>query len=103
MINSGDKELCKHAFDLAQNQCKEKRIYMTDSQLLAVLSHISAMVHRSLTGEKLIGFDHKIFASVSDESLSIARKVKDLLDGLEEDEIYLLSIHFEAAKENLYR
>jgi PRD domain protein (TIGR03582 family) len=100
LIKSGNQKLCEQAFVLSQIQCKEIDILMTDVQQLSLLSHLSAMVQRSLTGEKLIPFDRSVFSKISSESLSAARKVKDSLNNLEEDEIYLLSIHFEAAKQN---
>ena len=100
LIKSGNEKLCEQAFDLSQIQCKEIGILMTDVQQLSLLSHLSAMVQRSLTGEKLIPIDRSIFSKVSRGSLSAAKKVKDSLKNLEEDEIYLLSIHFEAAKQS---
>ncbi|MBM7599021.1 PRD domain protein (TIGR03582 family) [Virgibacillus halotolerans] len=95
---SGDKKRCEQAFLLAQMLCRERNVFLTNAQQLSLLSHISAMVQRSLTGEKLIPFDRAIFSGISNDSLYIAKKIKDLVMGLEEEEIYLLSIHFEAAK-----
>ncbi|WP_074432775.1 PRD domain-containing protein [Neobacillus jeddahensis] len=100
MMKSGDIKRCEQVFDLSQELCKSENIFMTDVQQLSVLSHLSAMVHRSLTSEKLAPIDRDLFAGISSESLSMARKVKESLENLEEDEVYLLSIHFEVAKQN---
>jgi len=100
LIKSGDKEKCEQVFKLAQDLCSAENIKMTDVQELSLLSHLSAMVHRSLTGEKLAPIDIALFSEVSGEALAIAKKVKESLTHLEEAEIYLLSIHFEVAKQN---
>jgi PRD domain protein (TIGR03582 family) len=100
LIKSGNARQCEQVFLLSQEQCKEKSIFMTDVQKLSLLYHLSAMVHRSITGEKLVPIDQSIFSEISKESFSIAKKVKDSIEELEENEIYLLSIHFEAAKQN---
>jgi PRD domain protein (TIGR03582 family) len=100
LTKSGDAKLCEQAFKLSQTKAKEHGIIMNDVQQKSLLSHLSAMVHRSLTGERLPVIDQSIFACVSSESILTAKAVKDSLDNLDEDEIYLLSIHFEAAKQN---
>lgn len=91
---------CEQLFLISQKLCEEENIVMTDVQKLSLLYHLSAMVDRSLTEERLVPIDRSIFSGISMESLSIAKKVKESLDNLEDDEIYLLSIHFEAAKQN---
>lgn len=100
LTKSGDAKLCEQTFELSQTKAKENGIVMTDVQQKSLLSHLSAMVHRSLTGEKLPAIDRSIFADVSSEAISTAKAVKDSLENLDEDEVYLLSIHFEAAKQN---
>jgi PRD domain protein (TIGR03582 family) len=97
---SGDMESCKNVFELSQTLCSAENIKMTDVQQLSLLSHLSAMVHRSLTGEKLAPIDRSLFAEISSTAFHIAKSVKESLANLEEDEIYLLSIHFEVAKQN---
>jgi len=100
MMKSGDIECCERVFDLSQNLCTAENILMSDVQQLSLLSHLSAMVHRSLTGEKLVPLDRELFSEISRESLEIAKKLKESLSNLDEDEVYLLSIHFEVAKQN---
>jgi PRD domain protein (TIGR03582 family) len=101
LTKSGDRKRCEQVFDLSQTLCDAVQISMTEVQQLSLLSHLSAMVHRSLTGEKLAPIDRTLFAEISTESLTMAKKLKESLTNLEEDEIYLLSIHFEVAKQNL--
>ncbi|WP_110929130.1 PRD domain-containing protein [Bacillus massiliglaciei] len=100
LTKSGDSIRCKKVFDLALTLCKAEQITLTDVQALSLLSHLSAMVCRSITGERLAPIDQTLFSEISDESFAIAKKVKEFLIHLEEDEIYLLSIHFEVAKQN---
>lgn len=100
MLKSGDLECCERVFELSQKLCESEKVFMTDTQKLSVLSHLSAMVHRSITGEKLAPIERELFAGISSESLEMAKKVKESLTNLAEDEVYLLSIHFEVAKQN---
>lgn len=100
MMKSGDMTKCEQVYELSQKLCESENICMTDAQKLSVLSHLSAMVYRSLTGEKLAPIDQELFAGISSKSLEMARKVKESLNNLEENEVYLLSIHFEVAKQN---
>ncbi|OUM86707.1 PRD domain-containing protein [Parageobacillus thermoglucosidasius] len=99
---SGDVTLCIKAYEFAIKQMENEKIYMTDFQRVSLLSHISGMVYRSVTGEKLFAIDHNLFAGISNESLHIAKKIKEYIGNLPEDEIYLLSIHFENAKRNSF-
>lgn len=100
LAKSGDSKRCEQVFDLSQTLCEAEQITMTDVQKLSLLSHLSAMVHRSLTGEQLAPIDRALFSEISTQSFTIAKKIKEFLTNLEEDEIYLLSIHFEVAKQN---
>ncbi|MGG3563262.1 PRD domain-containing protein [Neobacillus rhizosphaerae] len=100
LAKSGDSNRCEQVFDLSQTLCEAEQITMTDVQKLSLLSHLSAMVHRSLTGEQLAPIDRALFSEISTQSFTIAKKIKEFLPNLEEDEIYLLSIHFEVAKQN---
>lgn len=99
-MKSGDAKLCENAYKLSIKLMEKENIFMTDVQRLSLLSHLSAMVQRSITGEKLFQIDRSLFADISEESLQIAKEVKEYIGNLEEDEIYLLSIHYETAKQN---
>lgn len=67
-------------------------------QMLA--SHVKAMAHRSLTGEPLPEVDAELFDDISPESMTLAQQVVDLFGNLPKEEAWMLSVHFEVAKEN---
>ncbi|MGA7509825.1 MAG: glycine dehydrogenase [Erwinia billingiae] len=67
-------------------------------QMLA--SHVKAMALRSLTGEPLPEVEEELFEDISPESMALAQQVVDLFGNLPKEEAWLLSVHFEVAKEN---
>ncbi|RWR01071.1 glycine dehydrogenase [[Pantoea] beijingensis] len=67
-------------------------------QMLA--SHVSAMALRSLTGEALPEVEEELFEDISEDSMQLARQVVELFGNLPKEEAWLLSVHFEVAKEN---
>lgn len=67
-------------------------------QMLA--SHIRAMVMRSRTGEPLPEVDRELFDEISPHSMQLAEQVVASFGNLPIEEAYLLSVHFEVAKEN---
>ena len=64
-------------------------------------SHVRAMAHRSVTGEPLPEVDASLFDEISAESMALARDVVAEFGNLPEEEAWLLSVHFEVAKDNL--
>lgn len=68
-------------------------------QMLA--SHVRAMAHRSLTGEPLPEVEECLFDEISDDSLEMAKEVVEQFGNLPIEEAWLLSVHFEVAKDNL--
>lgn len=68
-------------------------------QMLA--SHVRAMVHRSLTGEPLPEVEESLFEEISTDSLDMAKAVVEQFGNLPVEEAWLLSVHFEVAKDNL--
>ncbi len=64
-------------------------------------SHVRAMVHRSVTGEPLPEVDASLFDEISAESMALARDIVAAFGNLPEEEAWLLSVHFEVAKDNL--
>ncbi|ANR79878.1 glycine dehydrogenase [Kosakonia sacchari] len=64
-------------------------------------SHVRAMAHRSVTGEPLPEVDASLFDEISADSMSLARDVVAAFGNLPEEEAWLLSVHFEVAKDNL--
>lgn len=95
---SGDAETCKELIQFTRELLEEEQIHLSDSQLLSLTSHLSAMVYRSINNEQLAPIDKVLFSEVSDESIELAAKICGRLKGLQDDEKYLLSIHFESAK-----
>lgn len=67
-------------------------------QMLA--SHLKAMAHRSVTGEPLPEVEASLFDEISASSMQLARAVIAEFGNLPEEEAWLLSVHFEVAKEN---
>ncbi|UXN05057.1 MULTISPECIES: PRD domain-containing protein [unclassified Bartonella] len=72
---------------------------MDDEQIEKLSAHVFAMARRALTNETLPEFDKSLFDEVSEKSISTAREIVGLFDGLSDDETYLLSIHFEVAQD----
>lgn len=63
-------------------------------------SHVRAMALRSLTGETLPEVEEELFEDISPASMALAQQVVDLFANLPKEEAWLLSVHFEVAKEN---
>ncbi len=63
-------------------------------------SHVRAMALRSLTGEPLPEVEAELFEDISADSMQLAQQVVDLFGNLPKEEAWLLSVHFEVAKEN---
>lgn len=64
-------------------------------------SHVRAMAHRSISGEPLPEVDASLFEEISEDSMMLAREVVAQFGNLPEEESWLLSVHFEVAKDNL--
>ena len=75
-------------------------IYTNAVQQQMLESHIRAMVLRSITGEPLPEVDKSLFDEISAESMQMAERVVDQFSTLPIEEAYLLSVHFEVAKDN---
>lgn len=61
-------------------------------------SHVRAMALRSVTGEALPEVEAGLFEDISEESMQRAQQVVDLFGNLPVEEAWLLSVHFEVAK-----
>lgn len=77
-----------------------ENIYTNAVQQQMLESHIRAMVLRSITGEPLPEVDKSLFDEISAESMQMAERVVDQFGTLLIEEAYLLSVHFEVAKDN---
>lgn len=78
----------------------ERTIVPNAVQQQMLASHVKAMALRSLTGEPLPEVEAELFDDISAESMALAQQVVDLFGNLPKEEAWLLSVHFEVAKEN---
>ncbi|MGL5384842.1 MAG: glycine dehydrogenase [Enterobacterales bacterium] len=78
----------------------EENIYTNAVQQQMLESHIRAMVLRSITGEPLPEVDKSLFDEISAGSMQLAERVVNKFATLPIEEAYLLSVHFEVAKDN---
>ena len=72
----------------------------TEIQWTVLINHLNEMLKRSRDNEKMTGVDPSLFSEVSQEALEISKEIVDSIGNLPIDEMYVLSIHFEAAKQN---
>lgn len=79
----------------------ERGIVPNAVQQQMLTSHVRAMALRSLTGEALPDVEAELFEDISSESMGLAQQVVDLFGNLPKEEAWLLSVHFEVAKENV--
>ncbi len=77
-----------------------ENIFTNAVQQQMLTSHIRAMVLRSITGEPLPEVDKSLFDEISAHSMQMAQQVVDKFPNLPIEEAYLLSVHFEVAKDN---
>ncbi|MTH47891.1 glycine dehydrogenase [Intestinirhabdus alba] len=80
---------------------RARRIVPNAVQEKMLTSHVRAMAHRSVTGEPLPEVEASLFDEISAESMALAREVVAAFGNLPEEEAWLLSVHFEVAKDNL--
>ncbi len=76
-------------------------IIPNDVQEQMLTSHVRAMAHRSISGEPLPEVDASLFEEISEDSMMLAREVVAQFGNLPDEEAWLLSVHFEVAKDNL--
>lgn len=75
-------------------------IIPNDVQQQMLTSHVRAMAHRSVTGEPLPEVEADLFDEISPDSMRLAREVVAQFGNLPDEEAWLLSVHFEVAKDN---
>lgn len=95
---SVDEKRLSDALQFIHDECSRMEISITDYRWQSLVNHVSAMLSRSKSGERLDAMDASIFAEIGEDSLRLAREVVLLIGNIQEDEKYLLSVHFEAAK-----
>ncbi|MGX7417926.1 transcriptional regulator [Carnobacterium gallinarum] len=84
----------------ALNKMEEQGIYPTEVQLVVLTNHLGEMVRRSNENEAIMKVDPAMFSEVSTEALAISEDIMNEIGNLAIDEKYVLSIHFETAKQN---
>ncbi|WP_342754719.1 glycine dehydrogenase [Pantoea sp. MBD-2R] len=75
-----------------------QHITPTPVQQQMLVSHVRAMALRSRTGEPLPEVEEALFEDISPDSMTLAQQVVDLFGNLPVEEAWLLSVHFEVAK-----
>lgn len=78
---------------------EQEEIQPNETQRMVLTNHLNEMIKRAKESELIPSVDKTMFAEVSKESLKIAKKLVEKIGNLPEDEIYILSIHFESAKQ----
>lgn len=98
--SSEQTEKTRQVLEAIASMFAEEGIYPNAVQQQMLESHMRAMVHRSLTGEPLPEVDISLFDEISEESMQMAQRIVDIFGNLPVEEAYLLSVHFEVAKDN---
>jgi PRD domain protein (TIGR03582 family) len=76
------------------------KIEPTELKWTILINHLNEMLKRSKEQETIPEVDPEMFSEVSKEALQLADGVVRKIDNLSQDEMYVLSIHFETAKQN---
>lgn len=97
---SPNKEVLEASLEKISELLKEEAIQPTELQWTILINHVNEMIKRSIADEKMSGVDPAMFEEVSQEALTIADKVVQHIGNLPQDEVYVLSIHFESARQN---
>ncbi len=84
----------------AEKLLNKAGIEPTEIQWTILINHLNEMIRRSTEQEKLPEIDVKLFDEVSEVSLELAEVIVNEIANLSVDEKYVLSIHFETAKNN---
>lgn len=77
-----------------------QQIHPNPVQQQMLASHVKAMALRSLTGEPLPEIEAELFEEISPRSVQLAQQIVDLFGNLPQEESWLLSVHFDVAREN---
>ncbi|GCF92280.1 PRD domain-containing protein [Enterococcus florum] len=93
-------EELKAIVDYTDNLVTTYQIEPTELQWTILINHLNEMILRQKEGTTIPTVDPEMFNEVSKEAMQISRNVVEKIGGLAEDEIYVLSIHFESAKQN---
>ncbi|WP_174270556.1 glycine dehydrogenase [Shimwellia blattae] len=95
------EQLAEQALSWVFDLLKSHHIVPNAVQKQMLESHVRAMAHRSVTGEPLPEVDASLFDEISEDSLNMAKQIVAHFGNLPVEEAWLLSVHFEVAKDNL--
>ncbi|MGK0551689.1 PRD domain-containing protein [Enterococcus faecalis] len=95
------KQSLEAVIQLVNELLKQHQIVPTELQWTILINHLNEMVNRSVAGETIPEVDPAMFSEISAMALQIADAVVNHIGSLSKDEVYVLSIHFEAAKQNV--
>lgn len=87
-------------FERVLSLLESHQIYPDAVQQKMLHTHLKAMVERSHSGESLPEIETEMFDEISELSHQLAKDVVSWVGQLAFEETYLLSVHFEVAKEN---
>ena len=79
----------------------EEQATLTEQLADKMLQQVFALLSRRNSGEPLPEVDASLFEEISEDSMMLAREVVAQFGNLPDEEAWLLSVHFEVAKENL--
>lgn len=82
------------------NELELANIQPNELQWTILINHLNEMIRRSKKQETIPEVDPVMFSEVSREALKLADDVVKKVANLSQDEMYVLSIHFETAKQN---
>ncbi|MDT2758628.1 PRD domain-containing protein [Enterococcus xiangfangensis] len=82
------------------DELSAKKIEPTELQWTILVNHLNEMLNRSKGQDSIPEVDPELFSEVSQEALTLADGVVKKIGNLPQDEMYVLSIHFETAKQN---
>ncbi|HBT4487340.1 TPA: PRD domain-containing protein [Enterococcus faecium] len=101
---SQNREKLKQVIDLIEERLVEHAIVPTELQWTILINHLNEMLKRSQRKETIPVVDRDLFKEVSKEvskeAITISDEIVRSIGNLTDDEIYVLSIHFETAKNN---
>lgn len=91
-------ELCALLFEESMAYFKEHELELAEHEEKSLLNHIAEMVKRDQESNPIVLEDKSVFGELSQESFDKAKEIVDQLKLKQEDEIFLLAVHFESAK-----
>lgn len=100
ILTSHYQQKLEEVIDMIQEALIKQDIKPTELQWTILINHINEMIIRSEENGLIPKVIPEMFAEVSKEALEIADKTVTFIGNLSIDEKYVLSIHFENAKQN---